>query len=439
MIAAIAAITPIAAITAGCGRAAPDPTAQSRGADVAAEVPASVPPTWRRFLEWSPDCPLWLPPAADELPAPIRWEPCAADLPGRPSCRQLVIDWNHQGNPGIALSPSLSVDGGVARLFLTRVAVVDRGGPSSYLEWIVGEVDGPLGFAMRQAIDGRWRCVATEQQLREGRFGIRLRGDGRGPGLRSDVDALLLGRVGQLRPAVVLRDTTPATASWSVGARWLVRGAAPSRELFLHSPDLNARLLHSTAGDPDRLAPVGGMPLVVGDDLVYEVAGSGGHALMAYDPERGPHALVRHGDASRGDGNAGTDGKHLVWTRGEGGRPGEVHPRRSILAADYTTDPRALRPRRLRSDPNPVLGAGPMRFAVGCGFAGRNASPPRDLLLVRLADGVSWQLAGSADWSWGQLLGFTCEEAFATVFSKTQGVSIARVRLDSLGPGLAPD
>jgi hypothetical protein len=160
---------------------------------------------------------------------------------------------------------------------------------------------------------------------------------------------------------------------------------------------------------------------------------------MALDARRGPHALVRSGDPARADGNAGTDGRHLVWTRGEGGRPGEVHPRRSIMVADYTTDPAELQPRRLRSDPNPVLGAGPMRFAVGCGFAGRNAMPPRDLLLVRLADGVSWQLAGGADWSWGQLLGFTCEEAFATVFSRSQGVSIARIRLDSLGPGIAPD
>ena len=87
------AIGLIAAIAAsGCNRAAPDP-AQARtasAADVAADRPASIPSTWTRFSGWSPECPLWLPPSAD-VPAPIRWEPCAADL-GSLSCRQLVVD-----------------------------------------------------------------------------------------------------------------------------------------------------------------------------------------------------------------------------------------------------------------------------------------------------------------------------------------------------------
>ncbi|HEY8141811.1 MAG TPA: hypothetical protein VIG06_04040, partial [Kofleriaceae bacterium] len=269
---------------------------------------------------------------------------------------------------------------------------------------------------------------------------IRLRGDGSGAGLGSDADALLIGQIGRLQPELVWRDATASTASWSVGAGWLVRGAAPERELFLHSPDLERQVaLYSAARDPDRMAPAGGLPRVIGRDVLFEVGGSGGHALMAYDVERGLHPLVPGGRA-QADGNAGTDGRHLVWTRGEGGAgPDGVFPRRSIVAADYTTDPGAIRPRRLRSDPNPTIGAHDMRFAVGCGFAGRNAMPPRDLLLVRIADGASWQLAAVPGWSWGQVLGFTCQEAFVTVFSRSQGISIARVRLDSLGPGRPPD
>ena len=419
--------------------ARPRPAAAQGAASAPDARPPSIPPGWLRFRDGGPACPLWLPPARDRLPAPIRWEPCSADRPDGPACRQLVIDWDHRGHPGIAGSPSLSVEDGVARLFLTRVAVADRGGPSSYLEWVVGAVDGPLDFALRMPVDGQWRCVATEQELHEGRFGIRLRGDGAGPGLRSDTDALLLGRLGALRPEVAWRDVTPSTASWSVGARWLVRGAAPSRELFLHGLDRGApSLLHAAASDPDGLPPAGAMPIVIGDDVVFEVGGTAGNAIRARDA-RGTRALT-HRAAGEGDGNLGTDGETLVWTHGEGRAAGDdTYPRRSILAADFTTDPGALRPRRLRSDPNPVVGAGDMRFAVGCGHAGRNAMPPRDLLVVRLADAVSWRLRGGRGWTWGRLLGFTCDEAFATVFSREQGTSIVRVRLDSLGPGDPPD
>jgi hypothetical protein len=403
----------------GCTGAAADPP-------VRAEVPAAVPAGWRPLLDWSADCPLWLPPSRDALPAGLRWEPCATDLPDRLSCRQIAVDWEHDGNPAFARSPHFWADRlGRGALFFTRNAIAGRGGPSSYLEWVVTEVDGPVEFAMRMPVDGGWRCVATEQDLNEGRFAIRLRGDGSGPGLGSDADALLVGRIGRLEPELAWRDATASTASWAVGAEWLVRGAAPERELFLHRAADPGRP-PVTLSSPDGARPAGSMPRVVGAEVVYERERGGG--LMAWDEGRGARALTRGAQ----DGNLGTDGSHLVWTRDEGGR-------RSIMAAPFATDPGELRPRRLRSDPSPILGAHDMRFAVGCGFAGRNAMPPRDLLLVRLADGVSWRLAAAPGWSWGQVLGFTCEEAFVTAFSRGQGISIARVRLDSLGRGTPPD
>jgi hypothetical protein len=385
------------------------------------QADADPPPSpWEPLVvDGRPGCQLSVPRSAAALPAPLRWEACAADLPG---CRQLVIDWDHPGNPGIGRAPRLWVDPrGVAHVLLTRVAVAGGGGPGSYLEWLVAEVDGPVEFAMRMPVDGEWRCVASEQDLDEGRFAIRLRGDGTGPGMRSDAEALLVGEIGRLRPEVVVRDETPSTASWSVGAAWLVRGAAPERELFVHAADGGPAL---PLRAPDGARPAGGLPQVVGDEVVWEL--EGGRGLMAWDEQRGAHPLTR-GEVA---GNLGTDGRHLVWTRVEG-------ERRSIVAADYTSDPDALRPRPLRADGNPILGAHAMRFAVGCGFAGRNAMPPRDLQIVRIADGAGWRLAAAPGWSWGQVLGFTCDEVFATVFSRAQGVSIARVRLDSL-KGSAP-
>jgi hypothetical protein len=367
---------------------------------------------WRTFFGRSAACPLWLPASAGELPAPLRWEACAARLPDGVACRQLADE------RAIARSPRFWSDPrGRAHLLVTFLGAAIR-------EWVVGQVDGPLEFAMRMPVDEAERCLATEQDLNEGRFAIRLRGDGTGPAVDSAADELLLGTIGRLEPAVVVRDRTPSTSSWSVGSAFLVRGTAPARELFLHTaddPEGPAMALRAASG----ALPAGGLPRAIGRRVVYELEGGGG--LMAWDEERGLHALA----GAAADGNLGTDGRHLVWTRLEGGR-------RSIMAAEFTTDPAVLRPRRLRSDPDPVMGAHAMRFAVGCGYAGRNALPLRDLMVVRIADGVSWQLPAAPGWTWGQVLGFTCNELFATAFSRG-GVAIARVRLDSLGPGRPTD
>jgi len=369
-------------------------------------------PGWRTFSGWSEGCPLLLPEAASELPAPLRWEPCAAGLKNGIACRRLADPRE------IARSPRFWADpAGRAHLLVTFLGASTR-------EWVVGQVDGPLEFAMRMAVSGADHCLATEQDLNEGRFAIRLRGDGSGPAVDSDADALLLGTLGHLEPAVVVRDRTPSIASWSVGGAFLVRATAPARELFLYTandPDGPAAALRAASG----ALPGGGLPRAIGRRVVYELEGGGG--LMAWDEERGLHPL-----ADGRDGNLGTDGKHLVWTRVEGSR-------RTIMAAAFTTDPAALRARRLRSDPDPVIGAHAMRFAVGCGYAGRNALPLRDLLVVRIADGVSWQLPAAPGWTWGQVLGFTCDEIFATAFSRVSGVSIARVRIDSLGRGRPAD
>jgi hypothetical protein len=118
---------------------------------------------------------------------------------------------------------------------------------------------------------------------------------------------------------------------------------------------------------------------------------------------------------------------------------------RSVWTSPFSTDPNKLVPRRLRSDPQTAYY---VNFAVGCGYAAHNLQPPDGLLIVRLSDGVSWilpnDLVGDTGWRWDKAIGMTCDEMFATVAAiPTPGAklvyTIARVRLDALGPGLAPD
>jgi hypothetical protein len=126
----------------------------------------------------------------------------------------------------------------------------------------------------------------------------------------------------------------------------------------------------------------------------------------------------------------------MVWSYGEGKEPSaEVFPTRSIMTAPYATDPTAVMPRRLRSLPGKSLVVEPWR--VGCGYAA-HTSDTTEVLVVRLSDGWSWRVPNAAGASIDLALGLTCEELFAGAFI-SKLFTIARVRLDSLGPGEPPD
>jgi len=96
-----------------------------------------------------------------------------------------------------------------------------------------------------------------------------------------------------------------------------------------------------------------------------------------------------------------------------------------------------LAPKRLRSDPSQDIGNA---FVVGCGYAAHDGATAKDTVIVRIADGVSWTLTGEQTNSWGNPIGITCDEIFLLVFIPPMLTpNIARVRLDSLGPGTLPD
>ena len=66
------------------------------------------------------------------------------------------------------------------------------------------------------------------------------------------------------------------------------------------------------------------------------------------------------------------------------------------------------------------------------------------MILVRLADGFSWDLQGAPMPAWGfdQILGITCDDAFFTVSGVVGGdlhLTIARIRHSSLGAPTPPD
>jgi hypothetical protein len=160
---------------------------------------------------------------------------------------------------------------------------------------------------------------------------------------------------------------------------------------------------------------------------------------MVWDPIGGTRAFVRWpGDFTRMAHSIGTDGVDLVWSEGEGKQPSETHdkfPVRRIMTAPFTSDPAALAPVRLRSQPNTVGAVWP--WVVGCGHAAFENDA--QILVVRLSDGWMWNVPYmQPGLPVTRPIGITCEHVLLRANYGTY-TTVVRVRIDSLGPGLAPD
>ncbi|MBX3191752.1 MAG: hypothetical protein KF819_32480, partial [Labilithrix sp.] len=161
------------------------------------------------------------------------------------------------------------------------------------------------------------------------------------------------------------------------------------------------------------------------------------HKVKVSTPTTGARDFLTAGMVTHhGYGDLGTDGIDMVWIEAQG-RVTETGPfdTYTIMSAPFTTDPAQVTPRRLRSEEGPSFDV--RHFIVGCGYAAR--SNGLQIRVVRLSDGQSWTLpSGGATLAWSNPLAVTCTELFATVHVGP-ATRLARVRLDSLGPGIAPD
>jgi hypothetical protein len=162
--------------------------------------------------------------------------------------------------------------------------------------------------------------------------------------------------------------------------------------------------------------------------------------ITVYTPELGVGLLLDPGKVSSpGFGSIGTDGTDLVWLKGEGHTADpDKFDTVSIMTAPLKTKSEELAPRRLRSESGGRI-YDPRVITVGCGHAvGGNYDG--HLRVVRLSDGVSWLLDATpaASWHWMWQIGITCTHVYGNV--NIDGTTrLARVRIDSLGPGITPD
>ena len=409
-------------------------------------IPPDVPAGWVEFPVMDCKYRLYVPPTKDLLPEGLTWEPCTTDLgPDTFDCRQIHVDWPSVHDPPYAIgdvSPAYVEDDGRVVLQLNKAyrrtsagGDVEKGTMS-----MVVEADG----SVRQALWTDYGVDTWLPMVLSGRSVSRSKSTWE----VSEWDGSHVVRVvslggddTDLSPPVLmdrLADSPDAALAYAGPSYWLEQGSQ-RRIVGWDGMDHGLVSNHPTTA----LSPA----QWVGDTLLWAYESGYTHRLWTWTKPDGARELTPFpADNSTGAGNPASDGKDLVWVQGEDLTPAdEWWPTRSIMTAPFTTDPSKLQPRRLRSWRLPWIGTSFNLPVVGCGHAaflygsadGSNAE--LTLLIVRLLDGVAWELHGPSmpGPHWHSPIAITCSEVF-TIFEGPMW-SVRRIRLDSLGPGLPAD
>ena len=409
-------------------------TAASTGAGGASTCPYPGWYDWNVFTGFSAKT-FCVPSSKALLPGPIEWESCPANAGlTAPGCRRMKITWPYvEVTMAVNVSGSVESDGRVILQF-TRLAK----GADKYRMMVVAEADGPIRTAFLDPQPNPSSYISsnssTQMGVRHGKY-IFLILDG--AKFENFSETILGGAVDDLTPTVLWdSDTSNGHAIGTSDAMW---GTHNSFEIGLASFGATLAPLYTGKEAGGLRQP----QLYFWHDLAWWQSGSVNYSnIMAYTPKKGVYPFISFGnDTSQGAHGIATDGKQIAWVYSHGRQPGDtVYPVRDIMVSPFTTDPAALKPKRLRSYPWPYSVINPL--AVGCGYAAY--AQPGQAFIVRLSDGVSWwlpeggcKLPLDTEWCWDDVYAITCDELFLRGGGPAQ--TIARVRLDALGPGKAAD
>ncbi|CAN5364164.1 hypothetical protein BH09MYX1_BH09MYX1_10060 [soil metagenome] len=419
-------------------RRRPDASPDSAAID-SGKIPCSVAGYWLDDA-YDPTCGFCYAKSKADLPPPITWMACDSfATPNGMVCRQMVEDWG----PGLFGSERISAavrawvqPNGVVTLMLGRLE-------NPFIHRLVADADGPVHQAV---VETQTTCTLGNYDIGDGKVAYRVY-DSEVKGKLNDFGGGALGGdMNDLRPRVFLH--------YHGADKYSRTYYASSLGLFeIRTPSIQ-RYDWVTGAMIDELWPpseVNGFAVAhlwpsAGVAFWDAYAGLSFNKLRVWTEDGGGRDFISYGnDPSQGASDFGTDGEDMVWNycsdRYDGGI---TFPKNDVMTAPFTTDPTLLVPRRLRSD-GTQFGTTP--FVVGCGFAAHASTVvpgETGLLLVRLSDGRSWTLTTpSGPWIWTEAIALTCTELFALVRTKAPvsgtTFTVARVRLDSLGPGLAPD
>lgn len=387
--------------------------------------PPGLPDGWEIERTYSKHCGVYVPTTKDHLPPPIGWEACpVSSTPSGGTCRLMAIDGDpaDKAFPGGAEAAWVRSDGSV-------VLGAYRSVKPSWAYSLIAEADGAVRTAFLETDLGLCSLASASGYQDHYSLDVYEHNSGTGGGL-------IAGELGDLAPRLAIH-LSAQSAHTAYAGSFAILDLTAGFTLDQYAWPDGARLpsLWSAAQD-DGLQQ--GIPVFAdgaafwpSDNLHYQ-------KMKVYTPSAGVRDFLSAGMVTtHGYDDLGTDGKDLVWLDAQG-RSTDTGPydTLTIATAPFTTEPSQVVPRRLRTEQGPGFGAS--HFEVGCGYAAR--SNGEHIRVVRLSDGQSWILSNALTdpWGWSEPLALTCTELFATV--RVSGVTrLARLRLDSLGPGIAPD
>jgi hypothetical protein len=398
-----------------------------------------VPDGWVPLTNYpNADCHFYVPGSRSLLPPPIEWQPC--ERPPQPAgiaCEQMKITWPISPNGAIgwptASEAWLQPDG-------TYTMAIVRGLPGMTY-YLVADADGPVHSALLTVDETR--CRPYPDDLRDGRVVYQVFEAGANGSLSEYGGGALVANIDDISPRVFLRFQDKTARGYQVGLPGL---------LEIQSYPINVFNLHDWT-DPSKItmtwsaAQDNGLQQIPvafqGNALLWEASTDAISKIKAWTPDRGVVDLISFGtDVTQGAANIAADGSNIVWLHATGRTSGTgVYAAVDYLTSPFTTDPVQVQARRLRSDADNHFGTGLTQ--IGCGFAAWERTD--GFRVVQLSDGISWPLlnvAGSP-WHWTEPLAVTCTHLYAAVQVQMGDggwtSTIARVRLDSLGPGVAPN
>jgi len=313
---------------------------------------------------------------------------------------------------------------------------------------LVFDADGPTRNALMVDRRQSGGCRVDLRGMNQGKLAVRVTGKDPQAELDFSLQAVLGGDVdGPLANLVYQWDPPPPDG-------WTLSAFVSSDLLVIATPTF-----HRAAADwrtmqwrevwerdPEGLM-VGGT-VVWGKNVFVEAHGGGVGGIMSWDPEHGlRNMLRRYGDRLEGKSNFGTDGKDMVWTMGRRKEPqykAAKYDKYYLMTAPFTTDPAVVEAQaRVVREEHDGWFIPDAAYRVGCGYAA-HITIRADLVVTRLSDGAEWVVERLPPperdwWSFGQVLGVTCDEVFVPLSSRegyyldTSTLSVARIRIDSLG------
>jgi hypothetical protein len=404
--------------------------------------PSSIPEDWLEYSEWACTCPVFVPGNSPTRPPPLVWGPCDFQVPDGVQCRRVVGPG--KGATGLYSRMSLRPSDGRPLLQTTVVAPeINDGARHS----IVTEIDGDVLVDFLQ-VNPPAGCRLVEQALSGDHYLFDVPRDTwlKPPfGSTSVEEGFIAGTIDQPLPTRTMKykQDPDLSANWAISSDWIVQ-LRGKRTAFPWEGE-GSELVYTAALDPNGLP--GHDTTVIGKNIFIDASTLHRVATSVWTPEGGQKRLLGWpDDPSRSAGNLGTDGKDMVWTYTQGGEGDNGWADIAVMAAPFTTDAPTLAKtqKKLRKG---IVAYTPWLWTVGCGHAARWESTSEynnALVVVRVSDGRGWVLpggepGGSNHFSFGSVLGVTCDEIFTQVSTPQGYTTIARLRLDSLGPGLAPE